>query len=64
MLFPLGFQKGTFLISHSPCCLYNNGISSLIGQVGKWLQGSVIMAFLQLKVLVLGMDGGLYLEES
>ena len=51
----LWFLKRNF--SSSLCCLHNiNAVFSIIGKVGRQLQGSVMVAFLQLKVLVLGID--------
>lgn len=49
----LWFLKRNF--SSSLCCLHNiNAVFSIIGKEGRRLQGSVMVAFLQLKVLVLG----------
>lgn len=51
----LWFLKRNF--SSSLCCLHDiNDVFSIIGKEGRWLQGCVMVAFLQLKVLVLGID--------
>ena len=56
MLFALWFRKRNF--SNSLCCLYNiNAFFFLLRKERRWLQGSVAVAFSQLKVLVVGING-------